>query len=266
MRQVYIYDIKKRWAFVLATILIALTHLYAILPGSGATMAHVLEAHPTFITPAGYAYAIWAVILFTLLVFAYFQLTRGKELRFYRLVWPYFIVGAVSHVFWVLAFQSELFGLALVFIACLAVSLAVMQRLYYRLKRTMNTTHRYFFKVPFSMYFAWVSILVPVNLFIFLSEIDSGLFARFESLFAIASLAAVAIYAGMVLIRRSDYVYPLAVVWIYVAIWVVGPESAGSLHTAKFSAILLAALMLVIFVKDRVEVARYGKSRLKTTS
>lgn len=267
MRPIYIYSFKKRWAFVFAVLLMVLAnYLSHAIPFGGQTMAQVSAAHPTLITPAGYAFSIWPIIYITLIVFAYFQLTRGKERRFYRLVWPYFMINAASNILWLIAFQNQWFGLSILFMAGIVITLAIMLRLFYRLHRAMSTTHRWFFQVPFSMYLGWVSVAAIVNVAVYLSNLNLPLFERYETLFAVVMLVIGALVAGFVLLRHEDYVYSLAVIWAYVAIWAARPESPPVLHTAKFAAIALAAAAAILFISDRIKVARYGTSIPRATS
>src|SRR6056297_3414901 len=144
MRTAYTYNILQRWIFVVAVfVMIAMNILSGTIPFGGQTMAEVSQNYPTLVTPAGYAFSIWGLIYLSLAIFAYFQLAKGKRIRFYKLIWPFFLVSAAANILWLVAFQNEWFEVSVILIFALLGSLIFMFRYFYRLKRALSTTHRY---------------------------------------------------------------------------------------------------------------------------
>lgn len=261
MRTAYIYNILHRWIFLLGVVLLIIMNLLSnALPFGGMTMAAISEKYTTLITPAGYAFSIWGVIYTALAIFAYFQLTKGKEIRFYSLVWPYFIVNVFANVTWLIAFQNEWIGLSLVLMLVILGSLIAIMRLFYRLKNALSTTHRYFFQVPFSLYLGWITVATMVNFAVFFVADEMVLFTQSPELYAIILLVIGTLISLYFLMTQQDYIFTFAVVWAYIGIWVVNSESDAVMHTAKFSAIALLAAAVIAFINDRIKVAQYGKS------
>lgn len=237
-----------------------MNYLSNALPFGGMTNADVSAKFPTLITPAGYAFSIWGVIYLTLVVFGIHQVRRGKEVRFYNLIWPYFMVNAAANSFWLVAFQNEWFLASLILMFVLLGSLIGMFQIFYRLKRALSTTHRYFFHVPFGIYFGWVSVASIVNVAVALKAWDLPFFAGSEEVWATLMLIAGFLLAAAVLVTRKDYIYALTFVWAYVAIAAAGADIDSVRLPAKLSVAALLVIAGGLFIADRVKVARYGRS------
>lgn len=261
MRTAFTYPFTKRWLFVVAVVfVIFMNYLSNALPFGGMTNAQISAAYPTLITPAGYAFSIWGIIYLTLAVFAFFQLRKGKEVRLYRLIWPYFMVNVLANSFWLVAFQNEWFVVSVAVMAVLLGTLIGMFRIFYRLRRALSTTHRYFFHVPFGIYFAWVSVASIVNVAVALVALDVSFFIGAEELWAAVMLVTGFGIAVFFLVTRKDYIYALTFVWAYTAIMFAHMDVDLVRYPAKFGAIGLLVVSASLFIADRIKVAQYGRS------
>lgn len=237
-----------------------MNYLSNALPFGGMTNAAVSAKYPTLITPAGYAFSIWGLIYLTVIVFAVFQLRKGKHIRFYNMIWPFFMVNAAANSLWLVSFQNEWFLGSLILIFLLLGSLIGMFRIFYRLKQALSTTHRYFFHVPFGIYFGWVSVASIVNVAVALKAWGVAFFAGAEEVWSVVMLIIGFVLAAAVLISQKDYIFALTFVWAYAAIVAAGWEVDAVKLPAKFSAIALLLISAGLFIADRVKVARYGRS------
>lgn len=257
MKTAYIYTIVQRWVFLAAVVLlIVLNFLSTSIPFGGQTMAEVSEKYPSLITPAGYAFAIWGLIYLTLAIFAVFQLNKGKKIRLFRMIFPYFLLNVISNVLWLLAFQHELIGVSVLIMAVILGSLIIIFKYFYRLKGSLSTTHRYFFQVPFSMYFGWITVASIVNVAAFLNSLEIGFLSSSAPLIAMIMLIIATALGIYVLLSRNDYIYILVLIWAFVAIW-VQTDNSLVMNTAKFAAIAMAGIAAIHFIADRVRVAQY---------
>lgn len=264
MKTAFTYNIVRRWAFLGATLLLILAnYLSNSIPIGGRTMAEVSGSYPTLITPAGYAFSIWGVIYLTLFIFAIFQLRRGRASRFYNLVWPFFILNVFANITWLIVFQTDLIGLSVIVMLVLLYSLFRIFKLFYRFKDAMGTTRRFFFQVPFSLYFGWVSVATIINIAIYLSSLNIDLMLENQALFGLLMIIVAAVLGLAIVLAKHDYVFGLAISWALIAIW-AGQTELTIVVTAKFAAIGLIATMVSRFVSRRVKLSRYGKARVNS--
>lgn len=258
MKTAYIYTIVQRWVFLAAVIiLIVLNYLSASIPFGGQTVAEVSNEFKTLLTPAGYAFSIWGLIYLTLLVFAVFQLNKGKSIRFFRLVFPYFLVNVASNVLWLIAFQHELLGLSVALMLVTLGTLIIVFNYFYRLRKALSTTHRYFFQVPFSLYFGWITIASILNIAAFLSSLNIAALESSAEIVSLIMLILGSIIGLYILFSKKDYIYTSVLVWAYVAIWVEQSDTPVVMNTAKIAAIAMLAAIAIQFITDRIKVAQY---------
>lgn len=258
MKTAYIYTIVQRWVFLAAVVLlIILNFLSNSMPFNGQTVAEVSEKYPSLITPAGYAFTIWGLIYLTMAIFAIFQLNKGKKIRLFRVIFPYFLLNVISNVLWLIAFQHEMIGISVLIMAITLGSLIVIFKYFYRLKGSLSTTHRYFFQVPFSMYFGWITVASIVNVAAFLNSLEIGFLNSYAPLLAMIMLIVATALGIYILLSKNDYIYILVLIWAFVAIWVAQSEDSLVMNTAKFGAIAMAAIAAIHFTADRMKVAQY---------
>ena len=260
MKTAYIYNIFQRWAFLAAVLLlIVMSFLSTTIPFGGQMVADVNAKYHTLVSPAGYAYIIWGIIYLFMGVFAVFQLNKGKNIRFFRLVFPYFLVTVISNILWLFAFQHEFIGLAALFILITLGALIMIFQKFYRLKHMLSTTHRYFFQMPFSLYFGWITITTIVNIAIFLQTLNITAIEGSGEVIAIIVLIGAALLGLYILITKKDYIYASAMVWGFIAIWIGQLDVTSVMNTAKFAAIGILAAMAIKITADRIKVAQYGR-------
>lgn len=261
MRTAYTYDIIKRTTFIIAVfVLILVNALSNIIPFGGQTNADISAKYPTLITPEGYAFSIWGVIYLTLAIFAVWQFFKGKEVRFYKMIWPYFMINVVANCLWLVAFQNEWLVLSLALMAVILLSLIAIFKIFYRLQRSIGTTRRYFFHVPFGLYFGWVSLASVVNTAVVLKSYNLPFFENNEGLFALIAIAVASALGLIFLVSQKDFIYPFAILWGLVAIYVKQQDAPMAMNAALFGSIALILGMLIIFIVDRIKVAKYGRS------
>jgi hypothetical protein len=262
MRTAFVYNIVKRWIFVLATVvLILMNFLSNAIPFGGNTNAMISAKYPTLITPAGYAFSIWGLIYTTIIVFTIFQLLRGKQKRFYNLIWPYYLVNVVANVCWLIAFQNEWFYLSVALILVLLGSFIGMFRFFYRLRRALGTTHRFFFQVPFSLYFGWVSLATVVNIAVLLVASDATFLLESDQMWAVVMIGVSGFLAIAILFTKKDFIYCFPIIWGLIAIGVKQSEIDVIASTAYTVALIVALAVAFEFLRDRIQIARYGKSK-----
>ncbi len=261
MRTVFVYSIYHRVAFVIGlAYVILMNYLANAIPFGGQTTADISNLHPTLITPAGYAFSIWGLIYLSFAVFAYYQLRRGKDVRFFRMAWPWAILNFIANGLWLLAFQNEWFAISVVLMLFMLFTLFQIFRMFYRLKRAISTTNRFFFQVPFSIYFGWLSIASVVNVAVWLKTLNNASIADGELMIALIMLTVAATLGLLLVLRFQDYIYALTIVWALVAIWQNPSSIEVVANYSKVAAFVLAGFILGIFVMDRIKVAQYGRT------
>ncbi|CAN5914566.1 hypothetical protein BH23ACT10_BH23ACT10_17040 [soil metagenome] len=222
------------------------------LPINGITSGAVSDRFPTFVTPAGYVFAIWGVIYALTGVFAVYQVRPAvrDDPGLQRLGYA-FALSCVFNAAWIFAWHNLQIVVALGLIVALLVTLVVC---YERLRgqaQDRADPHRSSWtwwaavRLPFSIYLGWVTVATVANTAVTLVDagIDGGAAAPMWG--AVALVAATAVGVAMV-VRRNDVAFALVVVWALIGIAVAqGGRSSLIVVVAAAACLALGAAIVV---------------------
>ena len=214
----------------------------------GQTNGDVSRRYPTLITPAGYAFAIWGLIFLGLLAFAVYQAlpTQRTNPRFRAIGW-WVILNAFCNAIWSPLFNTEHIGLALLVILVMLFSLVVIeQRLLVRKnfggyagtgaallstepdatlpESSASALETWLARIPFSMYFGWLTVATILNVAVYLKATDVSLMGLSESAWATVVLIVGILIGAVVFNRFRSVTYILVFAWAYASI---AAEQAG---------------------------------------
>ncbi|WP_317046735.1 TspO/MBR family protein [Spirosoma pollinicola] len=200
----------------------------------GQTNKVISDKYHTLITPAGYAFSIWGIIFLGLLAFAIYQGLGSQRTnpRFRAIGW-WVVVNACGNAIWSPLFNNERIGLALLVILVMLFSLVVIeQRLLQRgavplietdpditlAEAPASTRETWLARIPFSIYFGWLTVATILNVTVFLKATDFSLLGLSEQTWAMAMLIVGIVVGAVVFNRYRSVAYILVFAWAYVAI------------------------------------------------
>jgi hypothetical protein len=194
----------------------------------------VSDAHPTGVTPAGWAFGIWSVIFLGVLVFAAWQARpSARGARYDRLAAP-FVAANVLNGLWQVPWLTGRVVLAAVGIVGILASLVW---LYVRLDRlALRGAERWALGVPASLFLAWVAVATALNVTIALQSLG---WDADGALWPVAVVGLVAAVGAWLLLRTGDVAVALVFLWAYAAIGAAHPS------TALLAALAVAAAAFV---------------------
>jgi hypothetical protein len=234
---------------------IAMNYLVSTQVFHVASIKDVSDKYATLLTPATYAFSIWGLIYFLLIIFATYQArdlskpSVGNKLP--NRAGPYFTLANIGNALWTYVFVKDFIGLSVIILLGMVVSLFI---LLYRLNIAMyNAQARTIVFVwwPLMLYAGWVIVASIVNIASWLASLGITL-----SPFAV--LAVLILFCGALLtllFTRNVRELVLASSWGIVAIGVQQAQPDGNLvvSTAAFTvgALLLFASAVHAYVNRR---------------
>ena len=215
----------------------------------GITARYISDKYPTYITPAGYAFAIWGLIYLGMIVFSLYQLFRSDSDSKIDSVRGFFILSCVANIGWIFAWHNQFIGLSVIVMFLLLGSLFVVNMA----ARNLNGTGDYWLlRTPFSIYFGWVSVATVLNVSIFL--ISTGLtVGDIGSNIIGCSLLVVLAVIGVVVREKLDIpFYALTIAWAVTAVAVKQSGKTAIVVTCALVVIVLIFSSLTfVFKQDR---------------
>ncbi|HEY3409613.1 MAG TPA: hypothetical protein VGK53_15700 [Propionicimonas sp.] len=217
--------------------MIAVNVLANALPINGRTTGAISDAYENLFAPAGLTFAIWGVIYLLLGAHVLYQLglfhgaddKRGagesRRVSMLERVGVLFSLSSLANVAWILSWHYDLILVSTLLLATMLVLLILITRTI--LAADPSPRERAFVRLPFSVYFGWITVATIANITVWLVSIGWDGFGIPESTWAVAIIAVGAAIGTTVILRDSDIAYGLVLVWAYLGIWIKHTSSTG---------------------------------------
>ena len=225
-------------------VMLAVNALANIVPFNGITTGEVSDAYANLFAPAGLTFAIWGLIYLALAGYALYQLgffQQAKEddqLKSDQQVRFLFILSSLANAAWMFAWHYRQIPLSLSLILILLLCLAAINVI--TRKRTLPSGDRFFVRLPFAIYFGWITVATIANVTALLVDMGwngAGI--------GQATWTVLVLLAGL-LIGWITTVFLRSVAYGLVLVWVVIPD----ICTDKFSGIIPKNGRACVIVKD----------------
>lgn len=207
----------------------------------------ISDKYPTIITPAGYAFAIWSLIYLGMLAFSILQaFPSQRENSVFRKIRTIYILNCAANCTWIYFWHHEMILAAL---GAMFVLLGSLIWICIMLQDTRSAAENWFAKIPFSIYFGWVTVATILNFSIALVYLGIKSSETAEQIVG-ALLIGIAVILGVfVRFKLKLYAYPLAIAW---ALTAIAANHGGATIIVITSAIGVIVLLIasVSFVLD----------------
>ena len=214
----------------------------------GTDTAAISAKYPTLVTPAGYAFSIWALIYAGLIAFSIYQLLPANLARF-RAVRSFYIFSCALNCAWLYFWHRDQIIICFVIILGLAATLLLIC---YNLKDPESLRDTWGAKEPFGLYFGWVTAATLVNFAIMLKFLGIEFSPTGGTFFGVFLILLAAVFGILVRYKLATYLYPLAVAWALTAIAVKQSGQTLIVTAAAIGVIacLIASISFVMNLKS----------------
>lgn len=194
------------------------------IPINNMTTGEISDLYPSLFTPSDYTFSIWGLIYLLLTVFTIYQLDLlHKNLNtikpeVYNQVRILFIISTFLNAGWIIAWHYDYIALSLmlIFIILMCVN-TICKALSIE---DLTKQEKLMIRLPFSIYFGWISIATIANTMILLDSIRWKGFGFPESSKIMIVLALVFFIATYRTFKNKDIAYCLTIIWALMGIWV----------------------------------------------
>jgi hypothetical protein len=219
----------------------------------GRNTADVSNAYSTWITPAGYVFAIWGVIYILLGIFVVYQALPSQKGKEYlnKISWL-FILSSIVNIAWLFVWQYEYLSLSVLLIFALLVTLIAI---YVRLgigKSNAILREKLAVHLPFSVYLGWITVASIADVAATLVSYNWNGFGISPSIWAITVVAVVLLITMLMLATRKDIAYALVIIWALVGIGVNHNGNQTVVMLTEVSSALVAIALVATVLVSRV--------------
>lgn len=253
VRQRPMGDIVRQVLVVVAVISVIVVNALAnILPINGQATGDISDRFDVLFVPAGYVFSVWSLIYLGLIAYAIYQaLPRQRTNPRLRATGYLFVASAVANIAWIFLWHYEQFVWTLLAMGSLLVLLGIIyQRLGIGLF-TVDGTERWLVRLPFSIYFGWITVATIANVTSVLDYLSWGGWGISPLVWTIIMLGVATVVGLGVVLARRDWAYGLVLVWAFVGIAVKHGGVTGLVVAAGICAAIVAAAVLLALLRPR---------------
>lgn len=212
------------------------------------TIGEISNEVDPLITPANYAFAIWGPIFLALLAFSGYAIYRALRYSegndYIRLASPWFVLANACNAAWVYAFTMQWFGLSVILMLLLLLSLVQIIRKLNMERWDAPIGTIAFVWWPICLYSGWIAVATLVNISFYLKWVgwEGGPLGAVGWSFVLILLAA--LLNAYLLFSRNMREFALVGVWALVAIGIRHQGSEALLTTTAWGcAVILLGMV-----------------------
>jgi hypothetical protein len=236
-------------------LMVTINALANILPIAGMNTGAVSDSYPNLFAPAGLTFSIWGLIYLLLAIYTISQFFAKDLGPLRRRIGLIFSLSSVANSLWIFTWHYQYIGLSVVLMLVLLISLISINRLIVEQKQ--DTTFYWTVRLPFSVYFGWITVATIANVTTFLVGLGwSG--APFSQAFWTALVLVVGLIIGLAWgLPNKDRGYLFTLIWAFLGILI---KHTSVFASAYLSVIVTVSLCLVVFALAVVLTFRAGKT------
>lgn len=246
-------------------LMVLVNALANIIPINNITTGELSDSYPNLFAPIGFTFSIWGLIYLLLLIYTIYQFkyykTDSSLKDIFSRIGLLFIVSNIANTFWILAWHFRYIGLSVFLMLAILLTLILINM---SLKNKQLTfTEKICIKLPFSVYFGWITVATVANITTFLVSISWTRLGLTEELWTVIILVVAALIGSAASIRFKSIPYGLVIIWAYVGIMAkhISPQFFNKDYIAV---IITLSLMIALLVLSQLYVVKTYLTKKKS--
>ncbi|MFO7951430.1 MAG: tryptophan-rich sensory protein [Bacillota bacterium] len=231
-------------------LMIILNGLANALPINGITTGEVSNMYFDLFAPSTITFSIWGLIYLLLAGYTLYQLGlfqadkgTGRESLFQK-IGIYFSISSVANGLWILTWHYDVIWLSLLFMLVILACLYMIATIIHGEK--LSFKEKGFIKVPFGIYFGWITVATIANIVTFLVSVGwTGIASQFWTVI----LLIIALVIGISWLRKfKNFAYGLVLIWAYTGILIkhVDPAEYGGQYPAIIAMAIIGIIITIL--------------------
>ncbi len=237
----------KILALITFIIMIGVNALANILPINNLTTGEISDSFPNLFAPTGLTFSIWGVIYLLLAVYLMYQLFSKKiNKKLSKNVNTLFIISSLANSAWIFAWHYKVIWLTILLMLVLLFTLIKISDAIN--KEKLSLKEKLIYKIPFGIYFGWVTVATIANITGFLVNIGWNRFGLSEVFWMIIVLLVGLVITIWRMHKDKNLAYGLVPVWAYYDIWLkhTMPSGFNNSYPAVITTIVVCISLLII--------------------
>lgn len=230
------------------------------LPLNGIGTGAVSDSYPNLFAPTGLTFAIWGLIYLLLTAYTLYQLGLFHDKKaptdpgLLSKIGIAFSISSLANTAWIFSWHYRIIPLSMVLMIVILGCLIYIAQLIK--KGALSGRETGFIKIPFGVYFGWITVATIANATALLVDLGWNRFGLSETLWTVCILVVGMLIGALTTIRNRDIAYGLVLVWAYAGILIKHTAAAGFageygqvVVTVTGCMVILAAVLLFVTIQ-----------------
>lgn len=231
--------------FVVMVIMNALAN---ILPLNGITTGAVSDSYPNLFAPAGLTFSIWGVIYLLLALYTFYQFEvipswrKPERTTLMNRIGIFFSISSVANTLWIFAWHYQLIQFSMLLMIIILICLILINMM--TRKKQFSLPEKFFIRLPFSIYFGWITVATIANATTVLVSLESEGYGLSEVLWTMIILFVGMVIGCAAMYVNKDMAYGLVLIWAYFGILIKHISDNG--FAGKYLAVITMILICIV--------------------
>ena len=237
----------KVFALVTFLAMVTVNALASILPINGISTAQISDKYANLFAPAGLTFSIWGLIYLLLAGYILYLLIamdkNTQNRRLFNKVGILFSISSVANALWIFSWHYDFIFVSMVLMTVILVCLILIVNSLK--KESLSTKEKIFVKLPFSIYFGWITVATIANATTLLVSLGWNGFGISEAIWTVIIVSIGAVIGILTVLKNKDYAYGLVILWAYAGI-LIKHMSTGGFNGIYIEVIISVIVCLVL--------------------
>ncbi|NLL05977.1 MAG: tryptophan-rich sensory protein [Clostridiaceae bacterium] len=245
-------------------VMIIVNVLANIIPFNGLTTGEISDLYQNLFAPAPLTFSVWTVIYILLAGYILYQygFLSNRDSSFSKdliekIAIP-FTISSMANTGWMFVWHYKSIGISLVLMLIILICLIVINL--HTSKAELSTREKIFIRLPFSVYFGWITVATIANIATFYVSLGGNGYNR---LLTVAVLVVGLLISGLIMFKNLNLGYGIAVIWAYIGILVKHTSKSGFKGEYPLIILMLILCIIVLLIAE-VYIVVTDKEKLKS--
>ena len=237
-----------------------------LIPINGVTTGEVSEFYENLFAPAGYTFAIWGLIYLLLAAYVLYQFgifggnNRSANNKLIEKISVLFSISSLANTAWILCWHYDMILLSMLMMAIILCCLILINKSINEVPMTVKD--KLFIRLPFSIYFGWITVATVANATVLLVSLGWQGFGLSEATWTVIILIVSALIGVITSIINRDIAYGATLVWAYIGI-LIKHTSVNGFEWAYPQVVITSVICLIFFILSLIYVsAKYTRREI----
>ena len=232
-------------------------------PINGKTTGQVSDAYGNLFAPTGFTFAIWGLIYLLLAGYVLYYLGFFRDMRrpadvsLLENTGIVFVISSAANAAWIYAWHYDILWLSMVLMVILLICLIAANRFTREVR--FDVHERYYVRLPFSVYFGWITVATVANATVLLVSLKWDGFGISENIWTAIILSVAALIGIATMLRNKDFAYGLVFVWAYSGI--LYKHTAQSGFDGRYPLVITVVTAWIVILVISSGLARFLSKR-----